>query len=107
LTKIQVELLFASSVQTWVGISPKLRPQPAVDSVHTPKPRAINLKALTCLLASAKIGDDTRRPTCRACSSSSQAGPSMKIPMQIQPIDGAVVAYQGHDMKLTRKAAGR
>lgn len=50
-----------------------LKPQPAVDRVQTPRPRAISLKALTCLLASAKIGDDTRRPTC-AVSPYFQAG---------------------------------
>ena len=40
------------------------RPHPAVASVHTARPRAISRKAFTCLLASAKMGDDTKSPTC-------------------------------------------
>ena len=39
-------------------------PHPAVDIVQMPRPTAISRKAFTCLLASAKIGEDTSRPTC-------------------------------------------
>lgn len=38
-------------------------PHPAVERVQTPRPRAISRNAFTCLLASAKIGEDTRSPT--------------------------------------------
>jgi len=42
---------------------PNAMPHPAVDSVQIPRPTAISRKAFTCLLASAKIGEDTSRPT--------------------------------------------
>lgn len=43
-----------------------LRPQPAVASVQAPSPRAMSLNPLTCLLASANIGDEMSKPTCTA-----------------------------------------
>ena len=43
---------------------PSASPQPAVDSAQMPRPTAIRRKAFTCLLASAKMGEDTSRPTC-------------------------------------------
>ena len=44
---------------------PQARPQPAVASVQMPRPTAMRRKALWCLLASAKMGEDTSRPTCK------------------------------------------
>ncbi len=44
--------------------NPSARPQPAVESAQMPRPTAISRKAFTCLLASAKMGEDTSRPTC-------------------------------------------
>lgn len=43
---------------------PQATPQPAVESVQMPRPTAISRKAFACLLASAKMGEDTSRPTC-------------------------------------------
>ena len=44
---------------------PQASPQPAVATVQMPRPTAMRRKALWCLLASAKMGEDTSKPTCK------------------------------------------
>ena len=57
----------ACSAGALLQSAPVARPHPAVAIVQTARPSAISRNAFTCLLASAKTGEEASRPTCVKC----------------------------------------